>query len=397
MNRDRPIARVLQVHTRYRQAGGEEEVVAAEKELLEAAGVDVRQVIFDNSDLRESESFISDMRLAASAIWSKTAYRRVSAALLAHGSQVMHVHNTFAAASPSVYDAGVDRGVPVVQTLHNYRLVCPVATLFRDGRPCTDCVGRGLPWPGVVHACVRGSRSLSLVAAATLGISRARGTLTRRIALYLALTQFQRDQMIAGGLPVNRIRVLPNFLIRDPGASSGERRGVVFAGRLAAEKGVEVLLDAASLVPGVVSVIGDGPLAPAAQAANAAGAIRYQGRLSRPDVIDKIRRSIALVIPSVWFEGFPLVLLEAYASAIPVIASGIGSLGELVEHGTTGLVAGPGDPPALAARIQWAVDHPERMREMGRTARHRFETRFRAETHLAALLDSYEFARAWQR
>lgn len=392
MNGRRQVARVLQVHARYRQAGGEDEVVAGEKALLESAGIDVRQVIFDNSELREAESIVGDIRLAASAIWSRSAYRRVGEALDAHRSQVVHVHNTFAAASPSVYDAAVTRRVPVVQTLHNYRLVCPVATAFRDGQPCTDCVGRAVPWPGVLHACVRGSRAQSLVVATTLAVHRARGTYSRRIDVYVSLTEFQRGLMIAGGVPADRIRVVPNFLVRDHGASDAARVGVTFAGRLAIEKGISVLLEAASLAPGSVSVIGDGPLAPAAEEAKASGHIRYHGRLPRAAVIDEVRRSIALVMPSIWFEGFPLVVLEAYASGTPVIASGIGSLAELVEDGATGLVVDAGDAAGLADRIRWAVQHPVEMQSMGRNARRRYESRYSSETHLADLIETYETA-----
>ena len=396
MNAGRHVIRVLQVHTRYRQSGGEDEVVAAEKTLLESAGIDVRQVIFDNSELRESESLVGDLRLASSAIWSRSAKRRVGEALDAHRPQVMHVHNTFAAASPSVYAAASARGIPVVQTLHNYRLVCPVATTFRDGHACVDCVGRAVPWPGVVHACVRGSRAQSLVVAATLTVHRARGTFDREIGVYLALTEFQRRLMVAGGLPDSRVRVLPNFLIRDPGSRdgvrTGVRTGVTFAGRLALEKGVQVLLDAATLVPGIVSVIGEGPLAHAAHEADASQRIRYRGYLARPAVVEEIGRSVALVMPSIWFEGFPLVLLEAYASATPVIASRIGSLAELVEDGVTGFVVEPGNAVDLADRIRWADSHQAEMLAMGRNARHRYETRYRSETHLAGLIAAYEAA-----
>jgi glycosyltransferase involved in cell wall biosynthesis len=360
--------------------------------LLETAGVDVRQIIFDNSELRDSESLVGDLRLASSAIWSGSAKRRVGEALDAHRSQVMHVHNTFAAASPSVYAAAATRGIPVVQTLHNYRLVCPVATTFRDGHPCVDCVGRGVPWPGVVHACVRGSRAQSLVVAATLTVHRARGTFAREIAVYLALTEFQRRLMLAGGLAGNRVSVLPNFLIRDPGPRDGMRTGVTFAGRLALEKGIRVLLDAAALAPGIVSVIGEGPLADAAREANASQRIRYRGHLPRPAVVDEIGRSVALVMPSIWFEGFPLVLLEAYASATPVIASRIGSLAELVEDGVTGLVVEAGNAVELADRIRWAESHRAEMLAMGRNARHRYETRYGRDTHLAGLFASYEAA-----
>ena len=215
------VQRVLQVHTRYRQAGGEDQVVAAERLLLEEAGIQVEQVLFDNADLRESRSLAGDVRLAAAAVWSRSAERRVGVALAKHKPQVMHVHNTFAAASPSVYAAASAHAVPVVQSLHNYRLVCPAATVFRDGHACTDCVGRRVPWPAVVHSCVRGSRAQSVVAATTLSVHRALGTFGRGIDTYLAGTSFQRQLMVDGGLPAGRIQVVPNFLEPDPGVGEG--------------------------------------------------------------------------------------------------------------------------------------------------------------------------------
>ncbi len=361
----------------------------AEKALLEEAGVDVRQVIFDNADIQESQSLVGDLSLAASAVWSRAAKRRVARALDSHRSQVLHVHNTFSAASPSVYAAAAERRVPVVQTLHNYRLVCPKATVFRDGHACTDCVGRAIPWPAVVHACIRGSRPQSLVTSATITIHRARGTYSREIATYVALTDFQRSLMVSGGFAADRIRVIGNFLEPDPGPGPEDRVGLLFVGRISEEKGIRTLLAAAASVPGTVSVAGGGPLAGMVERASADRQVDYLGPLTRSSVTDEIRRAVAVLLPSVWFEGFPIVLLEAFASGTPVIASRIGSLAELVEDGVTGLLAEPGDPNELAQRMRWARDHPGEMRQMGLNARQRYETQFRGSAHLAALLDTY--------
>jgi glycosyltransferase involved in cell wall biosynthesis len=346
-------------------------------------------VMFDNADLRESQSFVGDLRLAASAIWSRAAARRVRAAIQASQAQVVHVHNTFPSASPSVYSASVAEGVPVVQTVHNYRFVCPAATTFRDGHPCTDCVGRVLPIPAVVHACVRGSRAQSAVAASTIAIHRALGTFSDRIDLYLALTSFQRSQLVAGGFPADRIRVLPNFLEPDPGQGVGARAGVIYVGRLSIEKGIIPLLDAAALEPGLVRLIGDGPLAPEAQAAAAAGNVGYAGHLDRSGVQAELRQALALVLPSIWFEGFPVVVGEAFATGTPIVASRIGSLAELIEDGVTGLLVEPNDPGSLANGLRWARDHPGEMNRMGVNARRRYETHYRGPAHLSALMDAY--------
>lgn len=391
MSGDAGVRRVLQVHTRYRQAGGEDRAVEAERVLLEKAGLDVRQVIFDNAELWESRSLIGDLRLAVSAVWSRSAADQVASAIREHRPQVVHVHNTFAAASPSVYRAAAALGVPVVQTLHNYRMVCPAATLFREGHPCTDCVGAPVPVPAVVHACVRGSRLQSAVALATVTTHRALGTYSRHVNRYIALTEFQR-RLVVNALPQNRVVVIPNFLEPDPRQGAEDRSGVVYVGRLSVEKGVAPLLAAAELEPDIISVAGDGPLAEGVERAAARGRIRHLGSLPPIEVLDAMKRSIALVVPSVWYEGFPMVVLEAFATGTPVIASRIGSLAEVIDDGITGLLVEPDDGAALAKKIRWAVDHLEEMASIGGNARRRYEERYRGPSHLGELLATYEAA-----
>jgi glycosyltransferase involved in cell wall biosynthesis len=378
------------VHTRYRQVGGEDEIVAAEKRLLEDAGLSVAQVLFDNPRPGRGRISPAPLTQSISAVWSRGAARRVREAIKANGSQVVHVHNTFVAASPSVYEAAEACGVPVVQTLHNYRLICPAATVYRAGRPCTDCLGRAIPWPAVVHSCYRGSRAQSAVVAATLAFGRARGTYSRRIGAYLALTRFQRDLLVQGGLPPDKIQVVPNFLEPDPGAGRGPRRGFLFVGRLSEDKGVPALVDAAALMPGLVRVAGQGPLSPLVENAGGTGDLEALGRLEKNAVFDQLRGAVAMVLPSVWFEGLPVSVLEAYATGTPVIASRIGSLAEVIGDGVTGLLAEPGDAIDLADRLHWASDHPDEMRKMGSNARLEYEAKYRGGMHLAALLATYQ-------
>lgn len=388
------IRRVLQVHTRYRQPGGEDRIVEAERTLLEGAGIEVTQLTFDNADLRDLRSLAGDFQLAVSAIWSRAAERRVHEAIAAHDPQVMHVHNTFVAASPSVYGPPSASGVKVVQTLHNYRFACPKATVFRDGHPCTDCVGRSIPWPAIVHACVRGSRPQSAVVSATLAFHRYLGTFARRIDAYIALSSFQRQLMVEGGIPADRLRVIPNFLEPDPGTDHAPRKGFLYVGRLSEEKGIRPLLRAAAKEPGILRIAGDGPLAPEVVEAARAGDLQYLGPIGRSSVIDELRRAVALVVPSVWFEAFPVVVLEAYATGTPVLASRIGSLAEIVEEGVTGVFAQADDSDELSQRLRWAGHHVEELRRMGATARERYESRYRGPAHLAALLDAYRAPRS---
>jgi glycosyltransferase involved in cell wall biosynthesis len=383
------VERVLQVHTRYRQAGGEDEVVAAERRLLEEAGLLVGQVIFDNPG-PGGNRISAPLTQGVAAVWSRSAARRVRDAIKANGSQVVHVHNTFVAASPSIYGAAEACGVPVVQTLHNYRLVCPAGTVYRSGRPCIDCLGRVIPWPAVMHACYRGSRAQSAVVASALAVGRAKRTYSRRIAAYLALTKFQRDLLVRGGLPAARVQVVPNFLEPDPGIVGGPRGGFLFVGRLSEDKGVPTLVRASALVPGLIRVAGQGQLSWLVEAAAGSGDLQALGRLDKNAVFDQLRGSVAMVLPSVWYEGMPVSALEAFATGTPVIASRIGSLAEIIEDGVTGLLANPGDAGDLADRLRWANDHPDEMQQMGSNARLAYEARYRGSAHLAALLNTYQ-------
>lgn len=357
--------------------------------MLEAAGLSVQQVVFDNADLPEARSVVGAFRNAAAAVWSRSAQRRILDAVRQHRAQVVHIHNTFVAASPSVYRAAFTQRVPVVQTIHNYRLFCPAGTAFRNHHPCLDCLTRTVPWPAVAHACYRSSRAQSAVAAAAVGVHRALGIFGHYIDLFLALTRFQRDLMVTAGLPAGRIRVVSNFLEPDPGVADREREGFLFVGRLAEEKGVPVVLAAAALEPGVLTLAGSGPLQALVEQAAESGHVVYVGELDRESVLEAMRRARAVVIPSVWFEGFPLVVLEAYATATPVIASRTGSLAEVVEDGVTGLLFDAGNPVALARLLRWAREHPEELRRMGVAARLVYEKQHRGATHLAALLDVY--------
>lgn len=385
-----PVERVLQVHTRYRQSGGEDAVVEAERRLLEAAGISVRQLLFDNADLREGGSIREDLGLAASAVWNGAALKRVDAAIRGLRPDVVHVHNTFAAASPTVLRA---RGAGLVQTLHNYRLVCPAAVAYRDGHPCTDCAGLPVPLPAVVHACVASSRRRSGVAAITHVVHRTAGTLGR-VGAYIALTRFQREAIVRGGIAGERVHVVPNFREPDPGPSTRERSGVLFAGRLATEKGILPLLAAAPAAGGSIRIAGDGPLGDAVHAAAGRGDVEVLGQLSRTELDAAIGSALALVVPSTWFEGFPMVVLDAFAAGTPVIASRIGSLAEVVEDGNTGRLVEPGDPADLAEALRWAFDHPAELARMGVAARSTYEARYRGQQHLASLFAVYERVRA---
>lgn len=364
---------------------------AAEGELLEAQGHEVIRYTAHN----DAVAAMGRLALARATIWNGEQYRALRALFAARKPDVVHVHNTLPLISPAVYDAAKREGAAVVQTLHNYRLVCPSGLLFRDGGPCRDCVGRAVPWPGVRHGCYRDSRAASAVVAAMLALHRARGTYHRMVDRYVALTDFAKATFVAGGLPAERIEVKPNFVATDPGYGQGNGGYALYVGRLSEEKGVRVLLDAWSHTGGglPLRIVGAGPLTPyvAERAAGLEG-VTLVGRVDPGDVAGFMRDAALLVMPSVWFEGMPMTILEAFAAGTPVVASALGAMAAMIEHGRTGRLFTPGDPQALAAELRWCAEAPERLRGMRETARAVYRSRYSAESNYRRLMEIYRAA-----
>src|SRR5258708_3898213 len=341
--------KILLLHNSYHFRGGEDIAVEQEFALLREHGHDVRLLLEHNDSITGVAGAVS---AACSAVYSARSRRRVADELCAFRPDVVHVHNFFPLLSPSVYLACREAGVPVLQTLHNYRLICPGANLFRDGRPCEDCVGRSVPWPGVLHGCYRGSRAGTAAVAAMVGIHNALNTWSNAVDAYIALTEFARHKLIKGGLPAERLHVKPNFVASDPGVGSGDGGYVLCVGRLSEGKGIDVLLEAWKLLETKIPlvIVGEGPLASkVASTARTIGA-DYRGPLSRHDVAECMGRASLLVFPSVWYEAFPLVIAEALACGLPVLASDAGSAADLIDHGRTGLHFRSDDPKDLAAK-----------------------------------------------
>jgi glycosyltransferase involved in cell wall biosynthesis len=283
----------------------------------------------------------------------------------------------------------------VVQTLHNFRLLCPNALLFRDGRVCEDCLGRSVPWPGVVHQCYRGSLAASTGVTTMLAAHRALGTWRKAVDVYVALTEHGRQRFIAGGLPARKIVVKPHFVHPDPGPGTGTGGYAVFVGRLSAEKGLETLLAAWKELGGAVPlrIVGDGPLTAMVQQAAARNAgIRWLGRKTPAEVRELLGGAMFLVFPSHCYETFGLALVEAFARGTPVLASNLGAMAELVGHGRTGLCFQPGNSADLAAKARDLLAGPTALQRMRQAAREEYERKYTAERNYRALLSIYEQA-----
>lgn len=387
--------RILRVHNRYQQPGGEDMVFEAESALLERHGHVVDRLEFSNDDIGYGQPWRERVRLAANTLWSRTARERIRSAIDPFQPEVIHFDNTFPLVSPAAYDAVHQEGKAVVQTLHNYRLLCPSATFFRDGRVCEDCLRKTPPLPGVAHGCYRGSRAQTAVTAAMLTTHRFRRTWSRDVDRYIALTEFARDKFVEGGLPADRIVVKPNFAPIDRPAPDPGSNMLLFVGRMTEEKGIRTLLAAVQRLPGDVrlTIMGDGPLGHLVKTSGEGDSrIDALGRQEPAEVAAAMRRSLALVFPSEWYEGFPLTIVEAFGNGLPVIASRLGSMAEIVEDGVTGLLFDPAEARDLAAKVQWAVDHASDMRRMGENARRTYEAKYTPERNYALLMDIYEQA-----
>ena len=379
--------RVLLVHNAYQQSGGEDSVVADELALLRRKGHEVIELRRDNHEIPA----ISRPSLAVQTLWSHATQDQALALLREHRPAVVHVHNTFPLISPSVYWACARAGVPVVQTLHNFRLACPQAMFLRDGKVCESCLGK-MPWPAIAHGCYRNSRVQTAVVVGMLALHRSLGSFEQKVTRYIALTEFSKAKFIQAGLPAQRIVVKPNFAdVPPPLRDQKPRNGLLFVGRLSAEKGIDVLREAWRGCGDTTTlrVAGTGPAASLLQGQQG---VEMLGLRSQEQVKADMQAAIALVVPSICFETFGLVVVEAFGAGLPVIASRLGSLAELVEHGKTGLLFDPGDALDLRRTMQWARDHPHRMAQMGGNARARYESHYTSDNNYEQLMTIYRSA-----
>lgn len=387
--------KILFAHNRYQFAGGEDAVVQAESALLKFNGHEVLVLEVNN------DGIVGDWnkaKAAVSAIYSTASKNLISAEIKRFHPAIVHIHNFFPLLSPAVYDACRNAGVPVVQTLHNYRLGCPKAMLFRDGKVCEDCIDKLVPWSGIVHGCYRSSRTQSAVVAAMIALHRLRGTWRERVDAYIALTNFQKEKMIQASLPKEKIYIKPNFIF-DPGSfvnTSVLEEYALFVGRLSEEKGVSLLIDAYVqndlCLP--LKIVGDGPLRLSlqerVQVAGLENAIKFMGQQDKLTVVTLMRNASFLVFPSIWYEGFPLTLAEAFACGLPVIVPRLGSMVEIVEDGVTGLFFEVGNYKDLADKVLWAKAHSQEMLVMGKNARRIYETRYTPEANYQQLMAIYQ-------
>jgi glycosyltransferase involved in cell wall biosynthesis len=382
--------RIVTVHNYYQEAGGEDAVVVAEAQLLEDNGHEVVRLSDDNARIQH----MSKLRVAAGTFWSSSGRGLLREEIDKVRPDVVHIHNFFPLISPAAHRLVSARGVPVVQTLHNYRLFCINPNLYRDGRVCEDCLGSRIGWPGIVHRCYRDSLAGSAVNALAFASHRISGTWRVAVDRFIALTDFARNKFVEAGLPAERIVVKPNFVYPDPGPGAGGAGYALYVGRLSPEKGVHTMLDAwrePTAMP--LKIVGDGPMADevrelAARQEN----VEWLGFLPKPKVIEHLKKADLLVFPSECYEGCPLVLAESLAAGLPVVASRLGSMATMLHHGSTGLLFEPGNAAAMAECVQTLSSDGDRLAAMRAMCRAEFLQTYTPEVNLSQLLAIYDEA-----
>jgi glycosyltransferase involved in cell wall biosynthesis len=392
---------ILLAHNFYQQAGGEDQVFADEGHLLESRGHQVTRYTVNNDAIPN----MGALSLAAKTIWNRQTYAELRILLQQQRIDVVHFQNTFPLISPSAYSAGNRAGAAVVQELPNYRLLCANALMYRDGHVCEDCLGRSIPWPGLLHRCYRGSLAATSVVTSMLVTHRALGTWQKRVDAYIALTEFGKEKFIAGGLPAAKISVKGNFVYPDPGVAVGEGDYAVFVGRLSPEKGIETLLKAWEILRGQpgrplgLKILGDGPMASNVREAAASNPlVQWLGRRPMNDVLEMVGNAMFLVCPSHWHEtGGPKTVLEAFAKGTPVVASRLGIMQYVVDHGRTGLHFEAANPTDLARQARLLADDADLRARMRLAARSEFESKYTADQNYRLLMQIYERAIAGRR
>jgi glycosyltransferase involved in cell wall biosynthesis len=388
------------LHNRYRQPGGEDAVAEAEVQMLRSHGVDVIEETSIN-DVTEQDGALATLRLAWSSSWSRKSYQHVSQLCAEYRPDIVHVHNFWMRLSPAIHAASWRAGAATVQTLHNFRLLCTNAMFLRNGVVCEDCLGKS-PWRGIVHRCYRDSYAASAAVVNMIAQNRRRNTWDRYVAAFIALTPHSYSRFVAGGIPANRLFIKPNF-VADPGRSAlpSSSRKIMYFGRLAHEKGLETLLRSWAQEKmserGQLIIAGDGPAKD--QLHNLARSLdlrppglTFIGLQTRTEISHLLGQVRCIVLPSIWYEGLPVSITEAFARSRSAVVSRIGALADLVDNGRTGLTFTPGDVAELGRALKMVLADDQLADRMGEAARSEFLQKYTAPRNFEQLMRIYHFA-----
>jgi glycosyltransferase involved in cell wall biosynthesis len=394
--------KILLVHNYYGSSApsGENTVYLAERDLLQRRGHQVIEFTRHSDEIR-NRGFSGTVKGALATPWNPFALQKLVDLLNVEQPDVMHAHNTFPLLSPAVFRAARGMKTATVLTLHNYRIFCAAGIPMRNGTPCTECLDKNSVIPSLRYGCYRNSRLATLPLSFMIAFHRQMGTWHKDVDAFIPLTDFQRDKMADAGLPIEQMHTKPHFYPDPPEPLPWEKHNpkVVFVGRLGPEKGLHVLVDAwkewGNGAP-LLELIGDGPERMKLKAQiNRSGLndkIRFFGQLPFPQTQEKMARASLLVLPSLCYEGFPMVIREAFALGVPVAASRLGSLPHLVEDGQNGVLFEPGNTKDLLRLLQKLWRQPDKLPAMGRKARVDFEEKYTAAVNYEILMEIYQAA-----
>lgn len=382
--------KIISIHNRYKIKGGEDSVFKSERKLLEKNGNTVVEYIENNAII----NFKNIIPTSVNTIWNQSSYRMIKKIIASEKPDIVHLHNFFPLISPAVIYAIKSSNIPLVQTLHNYRLWCLNAYFFRDGSVCEDCKGSFFMLPGVIHKCYRASTAASAVTAAMLSTHHLLSTWDK-VDIFIALCGFSYEKFLDYGIPSSKLRIKPNFLEFLPPVSKVQENYLVYIGRLSVEKGISTLLTTWLYLKGQVKlkIAGSGPLQAEVETAAAKNPnIEYLGQQPMDRVYDLMGKAKALIFPSLWYEGMPRTIIESFAKGTPVIASNLGAMATMIDSGRTGLHFKPGNSQDLADKVIWMLEHPLEWQAMRQEARREFEIKYTAEENYKQLMSIYQQA-----
>jgi len=386
--------RILLIHNHYGSTApsGENKVFEAELDLLRQQGHEVATFTRHSDNIRR-KGFAGTLQGALATPWNPWMARAIQRKVQQFRPDIVHVHNTFPLISPAIFHA-IGSSAAKVLTLHNYRLFCPAAIPVRNGRACTDCIDSHTTRPALIHGCYRHSRIATLPLAASVALHRIIGTWTHKVDAFIALTDFQKDLMVKAGLPAKRVHVKPNFYPGNPTPIPWKERGeyVVFAGRLSQEKGIETLIRAWALwgadAP-ELRIVGDGALRSNLEQITGRLSISFLGQLPSEAAQKQIAGAKLLILPSECFEGFPMVVREAFAFGTPAAVSNIGPLPAIVRNKENGVVFAPANPQSLAHVVRTTWHSPGLLETLSQGARESFEDNYTEQANYLTLMRIY--------
>lgn len=375
----------------YALRGGEETVVENENKLLNDNGHIVEQYIQDNRDI-ESFSISDKISLVSNAIWSRQSYNDLTSKIKTFKPDICHLHHFYPLLSPSVVDACTDQNIPLVMTLHSYRLICTNSMLYRDGAVCTECVGRSL-YHSVKRKCYRGSYFHTFHLAHTIEKARKRNVWDKSISRFIALTHFGKKLFVQGGLPEEKILVKPNFSHKpDILITPSNDNYLLYFGRLDPLKGFDLVMKAAQTLPEYHFVVaGTGPLQSELESLYLSN-LEYMGLLQQDRLNELISKASMILFTSRSFEGMPSIIPESFALGKPILASDIGVIPELIRNGETGILFQAGSLHDLIEKIRWSMNHPTELRQMGDKAFQEFKEKYSPEVAYQQLISIYQEA-----